>query len=206
MAVCGTTSKVLREEFGMKRTAVSFWAGCSMCRLAMHGVVGLALAGLIFTGGCGETAPPPAPQSHGSGQPASHDGHADDGHGHGDSAGDAGHSHGDHDHTLTSLADGVSQLTKYQQEIQAAFEKKAPEEAHDSLHEIGHVLEAVQEFAKGQESYTEEDKAAINAATEALLEAFGTLDESMHGGEATEYSAVDAKVQEAMAKLQEFVK
>jgi len=185
----------------MQRTTALYSIGTLVARRTGLGATSLALAGLMFVSGCGETAPPPAPQSHGPGAPASHDGH---GHEHAD--GDAGHSHGDHDHTLTSLADGLAQLTKYQQEIQAAFEKKAPDEGHDALHEIGHVLEAVQEFAKGQESYSEEDKAAIQGAKEALLDAFGTLDESMHGGEAIEYSEIDAKVKEAMAKLQEFVK
>lgn len=120
-------------------------------------------------------------------------------------AGDAaqdGHDHGDHKHPET-LAEAVTQLEEYKTTIKTAFEGGKPEDAHGALHDIGHLLESIPGLAAKN---AEGDADAVKAAVEDLFDAFGALDETMHGGEDIKYETVAEKIDAAVAVIKGQVK
>lgn len=117
-----------------------------------------------------------------------------------------GHNHGDgHDHDAADMSEALAHLNEHCTKIKTAFEGNSPEDAHDSLHEVGQLLESIPALAE-KKGLSSEQVGTVKEQVEALFDAFTTLDETMHGGDAVEYSEVDAKIQDAMSKLQEMAK
>lgn len=109
-------------------------------------------------------------------------------------------SHSDeHVHPETFSA-ALAMLTKQQEAIAEAFAAGDPEAAHEPLHEVGHTLELLPELAK-EAGLDEEALAAVTTATGELFEAFGGLDEVLHGGEDLSYDDVKDKITTAMGAL-----
>ena len=112
-----------------------------------------------------------------------------------------------HEHVeIKSFAEGIEQLGKFRDEIKAAFEKGSPGDAHDALHEIGEIIEALPGLAAKQGELDQATTDAIESAKESLMDAFTKLDGVMHGGEAVEYSTVGPDIQTAMDTLKGYVK
>ena len=121
---------------------------------------------------------------------------AGDGHSH-DHAGGHGH---DHDHaTLPSL---LAEIREADETIRTAFESGKPGDAHGTLHDVFHLAEDLK-VSGDREDMTEEQRTAIDAAAETLLDAYGELDSANHGGDAVEYSSVEADISGAMDTLAE---
>lgn len=112
---------------------------------------------------------------------------------------DHAHEHG-HDHSHDSLSDAVEELTTLRNQIRDAFGKNDPDAAHDPLHEVGHILEAIPDLAK-KEGLAEEKRKIIETATETLMTAFGAVDKTMHGQEGSSYSEESARIDESLAAL-----
>ncbi len=112
------------------------------------------------------------------------------------------HEHGhEHEHTYESVKDAVEELVALRNTIRDAFGKNDPDGAHDPLHEVGHILEAIPEQAN-KDNLGAEKVAAIKASCDVLMDAFGAVDKTMHGQEGSSYSEVSAKIDAAVAELQ----
>jgi hypothetical protein len=104
-----------------------------------------------------------------------------------------------HVHPETFSA-AMEQLATFKTQIQTAFEGGTPDDAHDALHEVGHVLGELPELA-AKVTEDADKKKAVSEATEKLFDAYEKLDMSMHGGEEVKYEAIKEDVDSAMAVL-----
>lgn len=99
-----------------------------------------------------------------------------------------------------SFAEAMEQLNTYRTEIATAFQSGEPDAAHDALHEVAHLLEALPALA----SDATEDAAkqeSVQQASEKLMDAYAKLDGTMHGGEEVTYESVQAEIDDAFATL-----
>ncbi len=110
------------------------------------------------------------------------------------------HAHTGDDHGPESLRDAVAELTSTRDAIRDAFAKNDQDAAHDPLHEVGHVLEAIPELAK-KEKVSVKDQNAIEKAVNDLMDAFGRVDKTMHGQEGSTYSEESATIDAAVEAL-----
>lgn len=97
-----------------------------------------------------------------------------------------------------SLPDAVKILAKHVETINKAFNDKKPEDAHGSLHDFEHVLEAIPSLAK---DLSDEKKATIKKSVDELLECYHALDETLHGGPETPFSKIEERLAAAMTDL-----
>lgn len=115
---------------------------------------------------------------------------------------DHDHDHG-HEHAET-YAGALAELHELEDAVRTAFTDGNPEDAHDALHEVGHVLELVVELANS-EGQTPERMQAIVGAVESLFASYGAIDKGMHGDKGAAWKDVAEDVEKAMAVLQEGV-
>ncbi len=91
--------------------------------------------------------------------------------------------HADHDRNEpTSFADGIAKLESLGGDLAEKLDEGASEAADDAVHDLGHLLEEVREFAK-KESFAGDAAAAVTAALDELEECFGKVDEAFHSGD-----------------------
>ena len=114
--------------------------------------------------------------------------------------GEHAHDHEGHGHGPESLSDALNELTTMRNSIRDAFAKNDQDAAHDPLHEVGHVLEAIPELAK-KENAAAENRAAIEKSVNDLMDAFGRVDKTMHGQEGSTYSEESATIDAALEAL-----
>lgn len=114
------------------------------------------------------------------------------------------HDHTDeHDHAVpTTLAGAQESLEHMGEEIKTAFEAGKPDEAHDALHDIGLVIQAVPELAA---DLGEQAKADAKQVHDDLMAAYMKLDDTMHGGTEATWDDVSEQVDSAMAKLESLI-
>lgn len=128
-------------------------------------------------------------------------------HGH-DHAHDHDHGHADdHDHGHAVPEDfpaAVAALKGQYQQIKQALEQGDVATAHDPLHEIGHLLEALPKLAQ-QGALSEADVAALVEAVNKMFEGYGALDHAIHEGETPDYAAVSGGLDECMQKIENLV-
>lgn len=104
-----------------------------------------------------------------------------------------------HEHAApATLPEALKQLSAHAETIGKAFLAETPNDAHDSLHDVGYVLESFPILAK---DLSDEKKAAIKKSADELFECFGALDETMHGGIETPYSKVGERIKTALSSL-----
>jgi len=115
-----------------------------------------------------------------------------------------GHSHGDHKEA-TTMAEAIKEIDSHRIAIKDAFAKKQPEDAHDSLHEIGHVIESITALA-AEHATTDESKQVVKKAVGELLDCFGAVDETLHSEKGKSYEEVSERVDAAMASLTALIK
>lgn len=128
--------------------------------------------------------------------------HAHHDHAHHDHDGDASesdHGHGDHAETIS---DSVDQLEEMAKAITAAFAKGSPADAHDELHEIGHLIESLPELAK-EEQLPAQSQTKVSEICETLMDAFGELDGVFHGGEEPDVASLSAQINKGIESLKE---
>ncbi len=164
-----------------------------------HGV-GYSLVMLLSIAllGCG----PAGDKAPGANEAASHDhDHGDHDHDHGD------HDHGDHKDAPSGPQDfpaGVVELRENYEAIRDAFQANDTDKAHQPLHGVGAVLEALPELA-GKAALGETELASVKSAVAAMFEAYGQIDGAMHEGKQPDYAAVADKLDKSMADLQAVV-
>ena len=107
----------------------------------------------------------------------------------------------DHEHLPETFAAAVEELVKERDTIRDAFAKNDAEAAHEPLHEVGHLLEAMPELAaKGP---APADAAVVKEVSNELFELFGKVDEKLHGTEGSTYEEVAEKIDAGVKRLQE---
>ena len=99
-----------------------------------------------------------------------------------------------------SFKDSVAQLVSIRNNIRDCIAAGDLDGAHGPLHEVGHVLEHVAKQVTG-ESFSEGDVASVKAATEELLDAFGEVDKTFHGGEGAPYEDMSDKIDAAVKTI-----
>lgn len=144
---------------------------------------GLAAVALftMFLSGCADEQSPPGPPVMGS-------------------VHDHDHDHEGHHHPET-LAEAFAEVTELSGTISTAFSKNDPDLAHDPLHEIPAMLDALSDLA-GESDLTEEAKGAINSNVKVLFDAFGAVDKKMHDRDSgKDYSEVSAEIETALKEI-----
>jgi hypothetical protein len=145
-----------------------------MTRLICLSIVGLLAVSLGAGSGCSPAGPPPSQQSiNGAG--------------------------GEAHHHPESYAEAVTQVEVLRTAIKEAMAAGDLEKADGPVHEIGHVLEHILEFAP--KDVPGADQAAIKKAVAILFECFGQIDDKVHGSGGKSYDEVSARIDEAMATL-----
>ncbi len=164
-------------------------------RLAQTGrlqAISLGLLVAVFAVGCNGPAAEKKPSA---------DAARSESHDHGDHAQHAGEEHAQ----PKTFAEGVSLLKEHYVEIKQAFDQtdteKAVELAHEPMHGIGDILEALPELAK-QANLTPEDLQTVKQSVDAMMECYGSVDGAVHDGKEPGYKDVAAKIDEALAALE----
>jgi len=103
-------------------------------------------------------------------------------------------------HHPETFVEAVAVIEQQGASIIDAFKGGTPDDAHDALHEIGHVIEELPELAM-KEKFSAELNEKVNSATEKLMNAFGTLDDSMHGGKGKSLDDVTLEVDWSLKQL-----
>jgi len=152
---------------------------------------------------------------------ASHDDHGEhhDDHDHDHDHDHDGHDHDGHEHdtikadelgldvdTLppaggppmpATYAEAVEQLAGMVTRITAGLADDDVDSVHDELHDVGNALENVEQLAKKSEQ-SEDSLAAVDQ----LFDAFGAIDEKLHGEPGKDYDEVKDDIDAAMKTLQ----
>lgn len=113
-----------------------------------------------------------------------------------------GHEHGDHDHA-TDFAGAIRELEELSGAIGTAMDQGDGDTAHDPLHEVGHVLEAMPELAK-KEGLSDDDQTAVNGAVATLMDAYNEVDKGMHGEEGKSWEELKGDIDSALQILTAF--
>ena len=124
------------------------------------------------------------------------DDHADSGHGH------------EHDDAETRMPYDalVTRICEHRDAIKAAFDADKLEEAHDPLHEIGHLIEQLPDSA-AETDLVESDWNQVKDASKELMDAFGKVDALFHGDkEGVKFAEVEQEIGQAIAVLEEKAK
>lgn len=163
--------------------------------LKMMNICYLALGTCIFLTGCSSAIQEPETQDQASPNGATEQARGSLNH---------GHDEHDHDHDVEepgTLEEAVAELEELASQIVQAWEDDVPESAHDALHEIGHVLEAIPALAAQRAEIQSADRDDITEHVESLFDVFGALDDTLHGGESTPYSDVQPEIQASLEFL-----
>jgi len=160
----------------------------------MKFVYSLLTITIVFAlAGCDSPGPSTADESSQSSATEEHD-HDHDDHDHDE------HGHGEDGHP-ESLDQAAGQIKEMGGKITTAFANGTPDDAHDELHEIGHVIECLPELAKKANLSGEQEK-SVSEITESLMDAFGELDGTLHGGEEVNVDEISKKISTQIEKLQ----
>ena len=102
-----------------------------------------------------------------------------------------------------TFVSAVTEVISLRNTIRDGFAAGDIDAAHDPLHEVGFRLEDIPELAK-KAQLDSAQQGEVDTAVEKLLDAFGNVDKTLHGGEGSTYEeeaeAIDAAVLE-LAKL-----
>lgn len=109
-----------------------------------------------------------------------------------------------HEHTdggeTDSMEAAITKVTSLRNSIRDGFANDDPDAAHGPLHEVGDVLLLIPELAKKQ-PVTAEAQATIEAEVNALMDAFGEVDKTLHGQEGSTYDEESAAIDAALEAL-----
>ncbi|MFK7822111.1 MAG: hypothetical protein AB8G99_25665 [Planctomycetaceae bacterium] len=115
--------------------------------------------------------------------------------------------HGDHGHESEdshpkTYAEAVEAVVGINDTIKTAFAADDEDTAHGPLHKVGHVLEDLGALAEKAEM-TDEQRTSVKDAVEKLFEAFGAVDDTMHGNEGKSYDEVASQISENLKVLKD---
>lgn len=116
-----------------------------------------------------------------------------------------GHEHGADEHddehaAPKSLADAVAQAKELDRQIADAYTAGKPDDAHDAMHEIGHLFEAMGPLIDTA-TLSSTQVSEARAAREKLFDLFNQLDEGMHGGTVVSYADLQSEIEAGFTQL-----
>jgi hypothetical protein len=114
------------------------------------------------------------------------------------------HASPEHAHAHAAPADfaaGVATLKEEFEAIKAAFAAGKTQDAHDPLHEVAHLLEALPDLAKAAPLEADQAQIVQDAITK-MFDAYMEIDGAMHEGAEPDYQAVAGTLDECMATLE----
>lgn len=114
----------------------------------------------------------------------------------------------DHDHDAPeSYAAAVKEIKEMRDAVAKAEEGGNLADAHDPLHEVGHVLEAVESLAK-KEALDATQLEGVKKAVDDLYDGFGAVDAKLHNDEknAKTFAEVKDKIDGAISTLESHLK
>ncbi|MEZ6100975.1 MAG: hypothetical protein R3E01_18705 [Pirellulaceae bacterium] len=152
-----------------------------MSRLRFRYMGALLCLGLAVTGGCN------------SSEKASEE---TDGHAH-------SHEH-EHEGAPKSLHEAIDELRDMWAAISTAMDNSDPEAAHDPLHDVGKLLEAMPDLA-AETDLPESEWNEIKSEVGRLFEAFGDIDSAFHkqdGDKVAAYESAKATIDEGIAAFE----
>ena len=123
---------------------------------------------------------------------------AEHGHGH-----DHGHEH-DHSDRPQSLREAIVELKELSDSFCAAMDEDNTEAAHDPLHHLGKLLDAMPELAADTD-LPEDQWKQVKDQVDQLFDAFGTVDATFHekdGDKKAAYEDVKQTIEEGIAALE----
>lgn len=147
----------------------------------------MRLAGFLLVG----CSPTPAPKQN----TVVEKGHAD----HDDHVDHADHDDHAHEHPTTYDA-AVSELEKLRMQVKTHLADGDKEKADGPVHAIGHLMGDLKGLA-AKENLDETSRDSIDKAAEELMDCFGQIDATLHGGEGKTYDEVSARIDAAMTVL-----
>lgn len=99
----------------------------------------------------------------------------------------------------------VIRICGHRDAIKAAFDADKQDEAHDPLHEIGHLITQLPDAA-AETDLDESDWNQVKQASDNLMVSFGKVDARFHGEEeGVKFTEVEEDVQDAISVLKEKV-
>lgn len=122
---------------------------------------------------------------------------------------DHGHEHGhehEHDHSdrPESLREAIVELRELSDSFCAAMDEDDTEAAHDPLHHLGELLEAMPELAADTD-LSEEQWQQVKEEVDRLFDAFGEIDSTFHekdGDKKAAYEDAKSTIEEGVAALE----
>ena len=99
-----------------------------------------------------------------------------------------------------SMEAAITKVASLRNSIRDGFANDDPDAAHGPLHEVGDVLLLIPELAK-RKPVSAEDQATIEAEVNALMDAFGEVDKTLHGQEGSTYDEESAAIDAALESL-----
>lgn len=98
-----------------------------------------------------------------------------------------------------SLSAAVTEALELRNTIRDGFANGDVDAAHGPLHEIGHCLLTIPPAA--EEELSAEDAAVVSETIETLMDAFGEVDKTLHGGEGSTYEEEAKTIDAAFTTL-----
>ena len=114
-----------------------------------------------------------------------------------------GHNH-DHSDTPKSLHAAITEVSDMWADISTAMDNSDPEAAHNPLHDVGKVLEAMPDLA-AETDLAESEWNEIKEEADKLFEAFGDIDSVFHkkdGDKVAAYESAKTTIDEGVAALE----
>jgi hypothetical protein len=131
------------------------------------------------------------------------------GHGHDEHA----HSHDDHDHghdhdhavgkPAVDFPTAVAEVVRLDDTIRKAFAAQDTAAADEPIHAIGHLLEQLPELAKAHGAGVDVD--AVKKSSGLLFEAYGRIDDKLHGGDGSDYETEAQGISRELATFRAFL-
>ncbi|MFK7734474.1 MAG: hypothetical protein AB8B50_00500 [Pirellulaceae bacterium] len=104
-----------------------------------------------------------------------------------------------------TFAEAFEALTAMKTEICKAFAAGTPDEAHDSLHKVGQLLEDLPDLAAKVEGVSADRLSKVEAAVEKLFDGFTKLDGTMHDGPEVDVAELEKQLSAAVGELEKAV-
>lgn len=101
-----------------------------------------------------------------------------------------------------TFQEAVEQIVQLRDTIRDGFAAGDIDAAHGPLHEVGDVLTQIETLAKAGE-LSEQDLTAVTDSTQSLLDAFGEVDKTLHGGDGSTYDEEAQTIDAVIAVLAE---
>ena len=114
-----------------------------------------------------------------------------------------GHDHEGHDHEAASLPESVTELEGTFAKISKGFADQDAESVHGELHDVGHLLEAMETKVKAGTGVAEGKQETAEQAVAGLFEGFMTLDDSLHGNDDADTEAAISKISDGLKQLKD---